>query len=119
VEVSLQGRHENGTSLTPENTNCFEAFSSAQYEDIWITVASFLKEGDVLTLQWCADHFNTGYLERSLVGEGWGEGMKLHADALYLMVRKPAKGQKKRQQFSFLLSVSVCVDNTARMIRRQ
>lgn len=98
--------------------NSFTMFHSAKYNDVWPTVVRNLKKGDKLILVWCADHFTNGYLGCARVGPTdrkgdphCGAGMILHADALYLKV---VRGNLRLQ---FLLDVSVCVDNTARMIR--
>lgn len=114
-DVAVESEFFNTRGAKP---NSFAMFLSAKYSDIWRTVVRNLKKGDKLALVWCADHFTNGYLDSARVGPTdrkgdphCGAGMILHADALYLKV---VRGNLRLQ---FLLDVSVCVDNTARMIR--
>jgi len=90
---------------------CFEMFHTSRFNEEWMTIASFVKVGDEITLEWYRDAKSNGYCERTTVQSGPGCGMELHGDALYLKIRR---GDKR---FSFLVSVSICPDNTARMIR--
>ena len=92
---------------------CFAMEHGASYSETWQTIAQSLKAGDEVTLHWSADGERTGYLEGAKVSQDntCAAGMELHADALYLQVRR---GDKR---LSFFLSVSICPDNTARMIR--
>jgi hypothetical protein len=107
VGSSFSGRHSN-----LETCSCFSMEHGARYSEEWRTVVTFLKAGDELTLHWSPDGGKTGYLERAVVAkEGPGHGMELHADLLYLKVRRKGK------RFGFFLDASVCPDNTARMIR--
>ncbi len=100
-------------------SSCFEMMFGTQFHQEWQTVVSCLKVGDELTLHWVADGQSTGYSKRCRItetndnGESYspGMGMAIHADCLYLKVKR---GEKR---LSFLLDVSLCPDNSARMIR--
>ncbi len=106
-----------GVPYGAEGYNCFEMIHVAQFCEVWRTIAQSLKAGDVLTLRWSADNFRNGYVEGARITEkDEYRGMELHADALYLEVTR-GEGRKRRK-LVFLLDVSVCVDNTARMVRR-
>lgn len=100
----------------PENPRCFAMVYSSQWNEEWETIRVFLHKGDVLSLHWDRDGNRSGYVARSKItekaeyGDG-GYGMELHVDTLYLKIKR---GEKK---FSFLLEMSVCPDNSARMIQ--
>lgn len=81
-----------------------EAFQMlyGRHDEEWQTIASLLRAGDQLELEFWADSHTNGYCEEA----------NLHADSLRLHVRR---GEKR---LVFLLSVAVCADNLARMIRR-
>lgn len=72
----------------------------------WRTIASLLKSGDRLELEWTRDANTNGY----------GEKAQLHGDRLQLVVHR-GTGDKKKTLL-FLVANSICQDNTARMIRR-
>lgn len=80
----------------------FYMIHHAPYDKVWLTIASILKPNDVLKLAWHYDGYTNGYCDKN----------SLHADSLHLEV---LRGDKKLE---FLVSVGVCEDNTARMIRR-
>jgi hypothetical protein len=82
------------------------------YDNVWRTVAGLLKAGDALSVRFVADGRASGYLQNAEVVRGHGAGSALYADALYLDVQRGAR------KLTFLLQVSVCPDNTARMVRR-
>ena len=75
--------------------------SSAQYSEVWRTLASILRKGDRLTLQWVADN-NTDNIRKA----------NLHSDHLQLSV------QRGETRLTFNLITSVCPENSARMILR-
>ncbi len=128
-EVNVRGVVSGtGVSYGAEGYRCFQMIHCAQSSETWRTVVSCLKAGDVLTLRWSADGYRNGYVERARVaearrdGDPAGLGEALHADALYLEVerRSPETARKasRPRKLVFLLDVSVCVDNSARMVRR-
>lgn len=106
---------ETGERVTADNSACFAMEHCASYSEEWQTVAHFLRAGDVLTLHWCADGIANGYFKGATVRQSAevGAGMLLYADTLRLKVKR---GEKR---FSFFLDVSICPNNSARMIRRR
>lgn len=88
------------------SASCFEMiYNYHGPECLWESIASILKVGDVLSLEWFADN-NNGYIDRALTS-----GEKIHRDELYIRIRR---GEKKLR---FHLATSICPNNTARMIR--
>jgi hypothetical protein len=78
----------------------FEMFGN--YEDsAWRTIASLLKVGDVLTLEWSRDAASHETMRK----------LGLHGDRLRLLV------VRGKARLWFELATSICPDNTARMIR--
>lgn len=78
----------------------FEMFGN--YDDsAWRTIATLLKVGDVLTLEWSRDAASHETMRQ----------LGLHGDRLRLLVIRG----KARMWFE--LATSICPDNTARMIR--
>lgn len=71
--------------------------------ETWYTIARLLRAGDRLELEWRRDSYTNGYLEKA----------KLHGDRLKLIIHR---GQDKKLVFE--VGVSICEDNTARLIRR-
>jgi hypothetical protein len=104
-----------GERVGPDNAGCFAMEHNAKWSEEWQTVAHFLKAGDVITLAWSADGIANGYLRGAKVAQGneHGAGMFLHGDTLRLKIKR---GDKR---FAFLIDVSCCPDNSARMIRRR
>jgi hypothetical protein len=72
--------------------------SGAQFDDVWRSVAAFLRVGDIVRLHWRADN-NTD----QLIARG------LHRDELSILVRRG------RRRWTFLLDVSIRPQDT-RMI---
>lgn len=111
-----------GICDAPGQMQCFAMEYSSAYSIEWRTIVGCLKVGDEVTLHWWADGYRSGYVERARVTEHSSEGgspglgMTLHADALYLKVRRQTRGGKT-VRLGFLVTVSICPDNTARMIR--
>lgn len=100
----------------PENPRCFEMLYSGQWNEEWATIRAFLRKGDVLSLHWDQDGHRNGYTKRARITEhdehgSPGLGMELHVDTLYLKIKRAYK------RYSFLLEVSICPDNSARMIQ--
>lgn len=103
-------------------TKCFAMIMCAKYRDTWQTVVGLLKAGDALSLRWCPDHGTNGYCKAARIsgdasapehaGVNGAVCMSIHVDELYLVVRRGKK------TLTFLIEVSTCPDNTARMCRR-
>lgn len=72
----------------------------------WHTIASLLKTGDRLELEWTRDAYTNGYQEKA----------RLHGDRLQLVVHRGTGDRKKT--LLFLIAISICEDNTVRLIRR-
>lgn len=86
-----------------EHNACGETFQ---------TIAGFLREGDELVLLWFADGERNDYLRRSRCDQSPNNsGMELHADSLTLRIKR------KDKRYAFRIAVSICPDNSARMIR--
>lgn len=100
----------------PATVKAFELIHVSQYNQEWQTIVGLLRAGDEIELHWSADNFANGYVEAADVvrdcGAGGHVGKQLHADALHLKVCRNGK-----QKYSFLLEVSICPNNTARMIQ--
>jgi hypothetical protein len=84
------------------DATAFAMVHAARLDDIWRTIAAFLRVGDVLTLRWRASNSNQ-YLREA----------GLHRDELRLVIRR---GQR---DWTFLVDIATGPDNTARMIRRE
>ncbi len=69
------------------------------------TIISLLRAGDRIRFRFDADGGNCGFIV----------GANLHADALYLIVERGDADKPKR--LAFVLDHSVCLDNSARMVR--
>lgn len=108
----FRGKHAGGAPIGPDTATCCESVTSAQYDEVWQTVAAMLKAGDELSLRWGADGFRNGYLESAVIRPGEHcAGESLHVDSLEIVIRRNGK------TLVFLLDVSVCPNNTARMVR--
>jgi len=77
----------------------YALIQSAQFNDEWRTVARAIRAGDVLSMEWRAN--SNGYVRDA----------GLNLDELILHVYRDSK-----RIGSYLLVVSVCPDNSARMI---
>lgn len=86
------------TSQPEEIRSCYEYLPA---NEVWQTIVHQLRVGDEVILHWIKDN-NNGYVE----------GAGLHHDELALIVRRGNKS------FHYLVTGSICQDNTARMIRR-
>ncbi len=67
------------------------------------TIAKHLRADDLIRLVWYQDAFTTGQMK---------DDTDLHADVLYLEIYRKDKFVGK-----YIVDVSICADNTARMIR--
>lgn len=74
---------------------------AARLDDVWCSIAGWLRVGDVVTLHWRADN-NSAYLA----------DVGLHRDEVRISVGRG------RRTWTFLLDVAVGLDNPARMITR-
>jgi hypothetical protein len=83
----------------------FAMFGSAKYTEQWHTVVQLLRVGDTLRLEFRTDDATNGYVKDA----------HLHADELYLRVERGDGPTRKR--FYFLLDVSICPSNSARMCK--
>lgn len=111
VATAFNGKHENGDRVDVTNAHCF-AMAYGWCEE-WATIAAFVKVGDELRLNWYADGAGNQYTEGATVAPGKHEsGAEIHPDKLTLRIQR---GEKR---FAFLVAVSICPANTARMIRR-
>jgi hypothetical protein len=91
---------------------CF-AMLSTTHDTEWQTVVSFIKTGDEISLHWTAN--SNGYLDNSSVKEGHhAAGERLYRDELRLLIKR----ERSNKRYAFLIEVSICPDNSARMIRR-
>ena len=88
-----------------EGSQAFAWFPSAQYSDRWWTISSLLRVGDTLSLAFEADGYSNGITREAGV----------HADTLTLRIRR----QGAQRDLVLLVDVSVCYDNSARMVRAQ
>lgn len=99
LHVPAQSRIQRYSDPT-EYDNAYALIQSAQFNDGWRTVAKTLRVGDVLSMEWCAN--SNGYLRDA----------GLNLDKLVLHVYRESK-----RVGSYLLVVSVCPNNSARMIQ--
>lgn len=73
------------------------------------TLVAFLREGDVVRLDFYVDN-NNDYVDSAYVKtKDAGEG-KLHVDTLTVII---TRGNKK---YAFLIAVGTCLDNSARLV---
>ena len=97
--VSGYDREETHSSL--ERASAFWMIHSARFSIAWTSIVSLLRTGDFLSLHFRGDANSNDYVK----------GAGLHADRLDLVIER---GDKR---LVFILAVSVCADNTARMVR--
>jgi hypothetical protein len=77
------------------------AIHTARLDEVWCSIAAFLRVGDVIALHWRADN-NTPYLSNA----------GLHRDELRIGITR------EKRRWVFLMDVGTSPDNTARMITR-
>lgn len=100
-----------------KNATCCHVNCSSRYDREWQTIAELLRAGDKIHIEFVGGDDN-GYLRRSMVVDGDSEcghaglNQRLHHDVMYLSVRRGGK-----ERYRFLVTSSVCVDNTARMVK--
>ena len=78
----------------------YALIQSAQFNDQWRTVAKTLRAGDTVSMEWRAN------------SNGYTRDAGLYLDELVVHVYRDSK-----RVGSYMLVVSICPDNTARMIR--
>ena len=81
--------------------SAFSMIGSAQFSESWRTIATMLRAGDEIRLEWLPDYHSNDYAR--MVG--------LHVDVVRLDVRR------KDNRLTFDLNQSVCPDNSARMMQ--
>jgi hypothetical protein len=94
---------------------CFEMIMGSRHDSQWQTVAKLVRPGDRLTLVWRPDWLSNAYSQKASYDGSVGDCPSyhgLHVDTLYLQVIR-----KHTTAYMFLIDVSVCPDNSARMIR--
>lgn len=82
---------------------CFAYIQSAQFHEGLRTALASLKPGETIWPDFRPDHGTNGYAKEA----------GLHVDELWLMVT-PKDGNLARRRY-YLIDVSVCPDNSARM----
>ena len=87
-----------------EDWKGFESLSSAQWSEEWKTIVSLLRVGDKLTLHWQRGAWTTESMANA--------SPKFYGDSLSLIV------ERAKATLEFHVRMSVCENNTARMIRR-
>ncbi len=91
---------------------CYASVYQWKYDtSVWKTIASILKHGDVITLEWFAGSVND-YMREVRGGVDVGP---IHNDELYLIVRQV--GKNKKHPLKFLVETRVSPANSARMVR--
>lgn len=85
-----------------EYTNAFALIQSAQFNEEWRTAAKAIRAGDVLAMEWRVN--SNGYVKDA----------GLNMDELVVHV---CRGEKLTRVGTYLLVVSICPDNSARMIQ--
>lgn len=95
-------RAEAATRFDREEAVAFSMIHSSQFDSIWKTVTSLLRVGDQLILGWVANNDN-GYTRKA----------NLVRDELHLTIHRGD------DRLRFLLAVSVCERNSARMVKPQ
>lgn len=89
--------------LSERQYTCFESFSSAQYTEVWQTLAQILRAGDMVALHWIAAN-NTMTLDED----------RLAHDELQLVVKR-----EPNIKWTFNVEDRITpTHSTARMIRR-
>ena len=96
-----------GDDKIPYNSEAwkgFESLSSAQWSEEWKTIVSLLRTGDRLTLHWQRGAWTTESMSNA--------SPKFYGDSLSIIV------ERAKATLEFHVRMSVCENNSARMIRR-
>jgi len=104
VRVYTEGLDIEATKALREQLRGCEVLNNGHESDVCTTVGKIAKVGDIIRLEWLYDS-NNGYVKKT----------DLHVDRLYVIIHRPGKAYK---QFRFLVCVSCCEDNSARLLRR-
>lgn len=107
VHVSGYTDGEDGASrwYGDDKSSAFEMIHSSKYDDVWRTVSGLLRVDDNLEVRFIGDGGSNGLTKEA----------GLHADELRLDVRRG----KSQTRMTFLIDVSVCANNSARMVKRE
>ena len=93
-------------------TKCNASMSYCQLGGEWSVIAKFLKVDDELMVEFLNNE--NQYTEQSQTNLDGYQGQKLYKDECKLHIYRMERGQ--RRVYTFLIEVSVCPDNSARMI---
>lgn len=122
VEVPVEGGIEHAYTKGHFATG-FSHFGSAQYSRVLRTLWSHMRAGDRVVLGFRPDNFSGGYVKaasgttRDFQDNQPGISFDgLHADALFVYVLRGGKTDVANWR-EYLIDVSVCPDNSARMVR--
>ena len=96
IEVACKLTSHNGPKAS-----AFDMIHGAQYYPTWGTFARSIRVGDLLTLLWGAGHDNQ-----------YTKDANLHCDHLSIAIDRAGK-----RWGEFMINVSVCPDNSARMVQ--
>lgn len=109
IELELESDPKVETSLLvagnirsqDAHRSAFDMIHGSQYCPLWCSFARLVRAGDTLTLLWQANCDNQ-----------YTKDAGLHSDRLHVAIDRNGK-----RWGEFVLSVSVCPDNTARMVQ--
>lgn len=116
---SIRSWSEREQLLDGKHCTAYHYINYAQYDEIWRTVVSLLRVGDELHIEWISS--SNSYLKWARIDGSAGDGsdsardyagLKLYHDRVYLRVRRG--GESK---YYFMLSDSICPNNSARTIQ--
>lgn len=97
-----------GTDLT----RGFASIYSCSYDHVWTTIKGLIRKGDHILLKWDPNSHQSEYCKKAVSNNGFGNYTGLNVDVLYFVI---SRGQKK---MTFMIDVSVCPSNSARMISK-
>lgn len=101
VPTKLRGRDRDKVGT------CYAINLFGDYPE-WQGIAWALRPGDCIEIEWRRDN-NNGYVDDST----YKDGQKLHKDECWINVKR----ERGNHFFRYYFDSSVCIDNTARMIR--
>jgi hypothetical protein len=109
--------YSHGGMYHNENDNrkpvkCTASMTHCQLGGEWAVIAKFLKVDDELIVEFLNNE--NQYTEQSQTNLEGYQGQKLYRDECKLHIYREERGQ--RRIYTFLIQVSVCPDNSARMI---
>lgn len=117
VAGNVHGYDHHASSRAMPLCRAYASILSAQFSETWKSIASVLRTGDRLMLDFRADHFANGYTKavtggQTYDGTSFGD---IHVDALFLRIERGEAPKVKR--LKFLVDVTACPNNSARMIQ--